>query len=215
MTAAVDARDRFAAWAGAELGLPCFLYGPERIAAGRRRNAFHDLAPDTGPAEPHPHRGCLRGRRPAVARRLQPLAGERDARRREATRRRGTRARRPRPGPRPSATHVQVCMNLLAPLGWARRTSTTLSRRTRRSPGPSWSGWYPLAVLDAPPPARWARARSRREPHHRGPAPGDRLLRRGRLRPRRRRPGERGPAGGGCGDAHARSCRPRCRTSRR
>ncbi|HJV08317.1 MAG TPA: hypothetical protein VJ653_01490, partial [Acidimicrobiales bacterium] len=30
MDDALAARDRFAAWAGEELGVPCFLYGPER-----------------------------------------------------------------------------------------------------------------------------------------------------------------------------------------
>ena len=36
----LEARDRFAAWAGAELGFPCFLYGPERSLPDVRRQAF-------------------------------------------------------------------------------------------------------------------------------------------------------------------------------
>ena len=36
---AIDARDRFAAWAGEELALPCFLYGPERSLPELRRLA--------------------------------------------------------------------------------------------------------------------------------------------------------------------------------
>jgi glutamate formiminotransferase len=55
---AVAARDRFAAWAAA-LGVPCFLYGPERSLPDVRRQAFASLAPDTGPPEPHPTAGAI------------------------------------------------------------------------------------------------------------------------------------------------------------
>jgi glutamate formiminotransferase len=64
---AVDARNRFASWAGEELGLPCFYYGPERSLPDVRRRAFRSLAPDTGPAEPHPTAGaCAVGARPVL-----------------------------------------------------------------------------------------------------------------------------------------------------
>ena len=64
---ALGARDRFAAWAGGELGLPCFLYGPERTLPEVRRHAFGELAPDFGPPEPHPGAGaCAVGARPAL-----------------------------------------------------------------------------------------------------------------------------------------------------
>lgn len=58
------ARDRFARWAGSELGLPCFLYGPltpggHRILPEVRRTAFRSLPPDTGPARPHPTAGAV------------------------------------------------------------------------------------------------------------------------------------------------------------
>ena len=52
------ARDRFARWAGDELGLPCFLYGPERSLPEVRRAAFVTLAPSTGPTQPHPTAGA-------------------------------------------------------------------------------------------------------------------------------------------------------------
>jgi len=62
--AAMAARDRFADWAGRELGLPCFVYGPERTLPEVRRDAFVELAPDTGPAHPHPTAGaCAVGAR--------------------------------------------------------------------------------------------------------------------------------------------------------
>lgn len=55
---ALGARDRFAHWAGDQLALPCFLYGPERSLPEVRKSAFHPLAPDTGPGQPHPTAGA-------------------------------------------------------------------------------------------------------------------------------------------------------------
>jgi glutamate formiminotransferase len=64
---ALTARDGFAAWAGSALGLPCFLYGPERSLPDIRRHAFGTLAPDTGPSTPHPTAGaCAVGVRPVL-----------------------------------------------------------------------------------------------------------------------------------------------------
>ncbi len=67
--AATGARDRFAAWAGSVLGVPCFRYGPERTLPDIRRAAFTTLDPDTGPRSPHPTAGaCAVGvRLPLVA----------------------------------------------------------------------------------------------------------------------------------------------------
>jgi glutamate formiminotransferase / 5-formyltetrahydrofolate cyclo-ligase len=65
--AIVAARDRFARWAGTELGLPCFLYGPERSLPEVRRTAFVSLPADAGPEEPHPTAGaCAVGARPVL-----------------------------------------------------------------------------------------------------------------------------------------------------
>jgi glutamate formiminotransferase len=67
MERALGARDRFAAWASEELGVPCFLYGPERPLPDLRREAFRSLAPDLGPSEPHPTAGAICcGARPAL-----------------------------------------------------------------------------------------------------------------------------------------------------
>ena len=63
------ARDRFAAWAGNALALPCFLYGPEpeRSLPEVRRRAWGTLAPDAGPSEPHPSAGATAvGARPVL-----------------------------------------------------------------------------------------------------------------------------------------------------
>ena len=77
LTAATAWRDDFAHWLSAELGVPCFLYGP--LPGGRarslpdiRRHAFGDpaaggLAPDAGPARPHPTAGATAvGARPVL-----------------------------------------------------------------------------------------------------------------------------------------------------
>jgi glutamate formiminotransferase len=58
LDAVLGARNRFAAWAGEQLALPCFLYGPERSLPDVRRRAFSSLAPDTGPSRPHPTAGA-------------------------------------------------------------------------------------------------------------------------------------------------------------
>jgi len=43
LTPALEARRRFATWAGEELALPCFFYGPERSLPDVRREAFGRL----------------------------------------------------------------------------------------------------------------------------------------------------------------------------
>ena len=67
LTPALEARDRFALWAGRELDLSCFFYGPGRTLPELRRAAFVRLAPDTGPSRPHPSAGaCAVGARGAL-----------------------------------------------------------------------------------------------------------------------------------------------------
>jgi len=64
---ALAARGRLAAWAGATLGLPCFLYGPERSLPDVRRLAWRGLLPDTGPDHPHASAGSAAvGARPEL-----------------------------------------------------------------------------------------------------------------------------------------------------
>jgi glutamate formiminotransferase len=64
---ALDARRRFATWAGRTLALPCFFYGPGRTLPEVRRRAFAGMEPDAGPAEPHPTAGaCAVGARTAL-----------------------------------------------------------------------------------------------------------------------------------------------------
>jgi glutamate formiminotransferase len=56
---AIAARNEFAKFASEELGVPCFLYGPERTLPYIRKHAFIDLLPDYGPANPHPTAGAM------------------------------------------------------------------------------------------------------------------------------------------------------------
>lgn len=64
---AVAARDSFARWVAGELGVPAFVYGPERSLPDLRRRAFRGLAPDAGPATPHPTAGAVAvGARPVL-----------------------------------------------------------------------------------------------------------------------------------------------------
>lgn len=64
---AVSLRDDFAQWAGRNLQLPCFLYGPERTLPRVRRDAFRSADPDTGPLVPHPTAGASAvGARPVL-----------------------------------------------------------------------------------------------------------------------------------------------------
>jgi glutamate formiminotransferase len=67
LSGAVAARDRFALWAGRDLALPCFAYGPERSLPEVRKRAFRGLDPDRGPALPHRTAGaCAVGARFAL-----------------------------------------------------------------------------------------------------------------------------------------------------
>jgi glutamate formiminotransferase len=69
MPEAVAARDAFVAWAGKQLELPCFVYGPERTLPELRRQAFRELDPASGPSAPHPTAGAtaVGARAPLVA----------------------------------------------------------------------------------------------------------------------------------------------------
>lgn len=69
MLDALRARDDFAQWAATELGVPCFLYGPERTLPFIRKNAWTSLMPDVGQHTPHPTAGamCVGAREPLIA----------------------------------------------------------------------------------------------------------------------------------------------------
>jgi glutamate formiminotransferase len=66
---AIDARNEFAEFAASELGIPSFVYGPERDLPEIRKRAFIDLSPDFGPKTAHPTSGaiCVGARKILVA----------------------------------------------------------------------------------------------------------------------------------------------------
>lgn len=109
------ARDSFASWIADELGVPAFLYGPERTLPELRRGAWVEFGPDTGPSAPHPTAGAVAvGMRPVlVAWNLWLADADLDTARRIASAIRG-------PGVRALGLqvgdHVQVSMNLIDPL---------------------------------------------------------------------------------------------------
>ncbi|HEV2760840.1 MAG TPA: hypothetical protein VGV86_14870 [Acidimicrobiales bacterium] len=156
MDDAVAARNRFAAWAGEELGVPCFLYGPERTLPDVRRHAFTGLAPDTGGSVAHTTAGaiCAGARTVLVAYNVW-LADGVDV----ATARRVAREIRG-PGLRALGLDVggraQVSMNLVDPhrLGPADAYDAVATRAAVDRA--ELVGLVPLAVLDAVRPDRWA-----------------------------------------------------------
>jgi glutamate formiminotransferase / 5-formyltetrahydrofolate cyclo-ligase len=156
---ALAARDHFAAWLADAHGVPCFLYGPERSLPDIRRTAFTSLAPDLGPAEPHPSAGATAvGQRGALVAynvwlRGTTLAGAR----RVAAAVRG-------PGVRALGLQVdarlQVSMNLVDPttVGPADaydRVTVAGHELGATVDGAELVGLLPLAVLDAVPRRRW------------------------------------------------------------
>lgn len=155
MEEAVAARDRFATWAGDDLGVPCFLYGPERTLPDVRRHAFTGLAPDTGPAVAHPTAGAICvGARPVLVAYNVWLAEGVDV----ATARRIAKEIRG-PGLRALGLDVggraQVSMNLVDP---ERLTpADAYDAVAARAPvdRAELVGLVPVPVLDAVPADRW------------------------------------------------------------
>ena len=148
------ARDAFAGWAGAELGLPCFLYGPERSLPAVRRGAWRTLAPDRGPAAPHPTAGAAAvGARPAlVAYNLWLAEADLAAARRVAGQIRGPHVRALGLAVGGS---VQVSCNLIAP--WQVGPGAAFDAVATRAgvARAELVGLLPLGVLEAEPPHRW------------------------------------------------------------
>ncbi len=152
---AVAARDRFLAWAGTELALPGFVYGPERTLPDVRRRAFVDLAPDAGPPEPHETAGavCVGARDVLVAYNVWladggdvALAGE-IAR---AVRGPSVRALGLDVGGR-----TQVSMNLVDPMVVGPAEAYDAVAALAEVAGGELVGLLPAAVLDRVPVARW------------------------------------------------------------
>jgi glutamate formiminotransferase len=156
MADALAARDDFATWAGRELALPCFLYGPERTLPAVRRGAFTTLAPDAGPAAPHPTAGgCAVGSRPVLVAYNVWLDASPDEARAVATA-----VRDPQRGVRALGLDVggraQVSMNLTDPSRCGPADAYDAVARLATVAGAELVGLVPEAVLRAIPPDRWA-----------------------------------------------------------
>ncbi len=118
---AILARNNFTRWA-AELGVPCFCYGPERSLPEVRRDAFSILRPDAGPAVPHPTAGsCAVGARPILVAYNLWLAATADGRGPQEQLQlarsiaRAVRSPTVRALGLPVGSHVQVSINLIDP----------------------------------------------------------------------------------------------------
>jgi glutamate formiminotransferase len=156
---AVSVRDRFAAWAGTELSLPCFLYGPVGGAARSlpevRRRAWRGLVPDFGPPRAHPTAGASAvGARPLLVAYNLWLAGA------DLADGRSVAAALRGPGIRTLALRVgaavQVSCNLIDPwrVGPGAAFDAVASRvAVERA---ELVGLVPASVLEAEPPHRWA-----------------------------------------------------------
>jgi glutamate formiminotransferase len=150
------ARDAFARWAGDALGVPCFLYGPERTLPEIRRGAFTTLAPDTGPTAAHPSAGAMAvGVRPVlVAYNLWLAEPDLDLARRIAN---DLRSPAVRALGLPVGDAVQVSMNLIDPMRVG--PAQVYARVAARAPieRAELVGLVPGAVLDAIDPSDWER----------------------------------------------------------
>jgi len=154
MDDAIAARNAFASWAGLELDLPCFLYGPERSLPDVRRDAFAALTPDTGPAAPHPTAGaCAVGARGVLVAYNLWLA-DRDLSTAKAIAK-NVRSPAVRALGLQVGDAVQVSCNLVAPHDVGPAAIYDLVARTADVARAELVGLLPRDVLLAVPPARW------------------------------------------------------------
>lgn len=154
MADALGARHRFACWAADAMRLPCFLYGPERSLPQVRRRAFVDLAPDLGPAEPHPVAGAVAvgARSVLVAYNVWLDSTDVATAKAIATEIRSAAIRAL--GLRVGGA-VQVSMNLVDPAAVGPAAAYDAVARRARVSRAELVGLLPAAVLEAVPPARW------------------------------------------------------------
>lgn len=154
LTRSLVARDRFASWAGSQLDLPCFCYGPEQSLPEVRRGAWRDIQPDRGPMEPHPTAGAaaVGARRVLVAYNLWLAEPDLAAARRIASEIRGPDLRTLGLA---VGTAVQVSCNLIAPwlLGPAEAYGAVAARAAVDHA--ELVGLVPRSILDGTPRHRW------------------------------------------------------------
>ena len=175
MDEAIAARDEFGRWAAAELGVPCFFYGPERSLPALRRGAWTTIAPDAGPGAPHPTAGsiCVGARNLLVAYNVWLAEPDLTLATRTAALIRGPRLRALGFA---VGDHVQVSMNLVDPRLLGPAVAYDLVASHAAPARAELVGLITDEVLAAVPPRRWteldlgpqrtveARLRARAEP---------------------------------------------------
>jgi len=149
------ARDRFALWAASELGLPVFLYGPERSLPEVRAHAWGTLWPDLGPRCPHPSAGAITaGWRPLmVAYNLWMAHADLSEARAIAA---AVRSPTVRALAFALGGQVQVSCNLVDPLRYGPAEIWDAVARLAPVRRAELVGLVPRAVLDMVPEDRWA-----------------------------------------------------------
>lgn len=152
--AARSARDAFGQWAATQLGVPVFLYGPERTLPDVRRHAWHGLNPDEGPPKPHPTAGSVAvGCRPLmVAYNLWLASADLGLARRIA---KSVRSSAVRALAFALGGQVQVSFNLVRPLEIGPGQVMDLVSREAPVERAELVGLVPQSVLDQVPRARW------------------------------------------------------------
>jgi glutamate formiminotransferase len=152
---AIAARDGFAGWIAEELGVPAFLYGPDRSLPDVRRGAFTTLQPDLGPDRPHPTAGAVAvGARPIlVAWNVYLRAPDLTLARTVAAAVRGPhlRALGLQVG-----DEVQVSMNLIGPDALGPAEAWDLVAAHAEPDRAELVGLVPRAILDRTPTQRWS-----------------------------------------------------------
>jgi len=152
---AITARDGFAGWIAEELGVPAFLYGPDRSLPDVRRGAFTSLVPDVGPGRPHPTAGAVAvGARPVlVAWNIYLRAPDLTLARKVAAAVRGPHLRALG---LPVGDEVQVSMNLIGPEALGPAEAWDLVAAHAAPDRAELVGLVPQAVLDRTPTQRWS-----------------------------------------------------------
>jgi glutamate formiminotransferase len=154
LQSAVEARDSFAGWAGRALGLPCFLYGPERSLPDVRRHAWRTLSPAAGPGQPHPSAGAVAvGARPILIAYNLWLAEPDLARAREIAR--AMRSPLVRTLALPVGEAVQVSCNLIAPWAYGPEAAYDAVASRTGVARAELVGLAPAAVVERVPAHRW------------------------------------------------------------
>jgi glutamate formiminotransferase len=151
---ALAARDRCAAWIADELGVPVFLYGPERSLPDVRRGAFRTIEPDHGPDVPHPTAGAVAvGARPLlVAWNAYLATPDLDRARAIAAAIRGPHVRALGLG---VGDQVQVSLNLVAPDRVGPAEAWDLVAERAPVARAELVGLVPRSVLERTPVERW------------------------------------------------------------